>query len=178
MLKKVFLFLLVFLFSGFSQASDNELRELAKDYVDNLFQSAINKSIRSSSYFLSEIDRLENDGADFVHSERMCRLQYLEDLFDIDPSLDAEKPFIQRTIDEIDHNNIGRRLINMLSSLLEHYPVRIFNELIEKKCIDSDEEDKLYTLKSYNLNRIYLYKSAKTNFSIPKIIEQIFQCYH
>ena len=66
MLQKFFLFFLVVLFGSLSQASDVE------DYVNNIIESALNKNIRASSYFLSEINRLEDAGADFQFE---CPLQ-------------------------------------------------------------------------------------------------------
>ena len=165
MLKKVFLFLVICLFSGFSQASYIE------DYVDNLFQSAINKSIRSSSYFLSEIDRLENAGADFVHSERMCRLKYLDDLFEIDSSLEEEQPTIQRTIDKIDHNIVGYNLINTLGLLLDNYPKNVTNEFVQKNKID--EDDTLLVLEQLrNYRKVFFVKQNKTLFNAPTQIRK------
>ena len=133
MLQKFFLFFLVVLFGSLSHASDVE------DYVNNIIESALNKNIRASSYFLSEINRLEDAGADFVHSERMCRLKYLDDLFEIDSSLEQERPIIQKTIDEIDHNIVGHNLINKLWMLLSDYPNRVTNEFVQKNKIDKDD---------------------------------------
>lgn len=158
MLQKFFLFFWVVLFCSLSQASDVE------DYVNNIIESALNKNIRASSYFLSEIDRLEDAGADFVHSERMCRLKYLDDLFEIYTSFGQERPIIQKTIDEIDHNIVGHNLIESLSRDFSIYHIGIMNELIKKKKIElDDEKESVIILKNYN--KLFLRKANKTLFS-------------
>lgn len=165
MLQKFFLFFLVVLFGSLSQASDVE------DYVNNIIESALNKNIRASSYFLSEINRLEDAGADFVHSERMCRLKYLDDLFEIDSSLEQERPIIQKTIDEIDHNIVGHNLINKLWMLLSDYPNRVTNEFVQKNKIDKDDSKFVFNELS-NYQKVFFTKKDKTLFNAPTQIRK------
>ena len=153
------------MFSSLSQASDVE------DYVNNIIESALNKNIRASSYFLSEINRLEDAGADFVHSERMCRLKYLDDLFEIDPSFGQERLIIQKTIDEIDHNIVGHNLINKLWMLLSDYPNSVTKEFVQKNKIDEDDFQFVSKeLSSYQ--KVFFIKQNKTLFNAPTQIRK------
>ena len=169
MLKKILIILNISLFSCFLQAMEEESSSYVHKFLQNVYDSAINKVIISSSHFLSEIDRLEQAGADFAHSERLCRLKYLDGLFDIDPTLENEERIIQKAIDEIDSNPVGQQLVNALYKNLHQYPTDLIKELKQKKKIDSGDE--ILCLNQLNTyNKIFLRKGEKTLFGCPKPI--------
>jgi hypothetical protein len=169
MLNKILMVLSVSLFGYPLQAMQEELSEYTRNWLYDVYDSALNRVIISSSHFLSEIDRLEQAGADFAHSERLCRLKYLDDLFDIDHTLENEKNVIQKAIDEIDSNPVGQQLVNALYKYLQQYPTDLIKELKQKKKIDLEDEILcLNQLNSYN--KIFLRKGEKTLFGCPKPI--------